>query len=590
MSYSLQTSNIEPYKSSFYDSGILGLSSYLAKTSRDASIISEMTDELKEIITCPLSGCIFKDPVICSDGNTYEKLAYQYYLSKQSKKIYEIIDNKEIQLFESPTTKEIISAHMIPNHHIKNLVEIILKTKPMLVEKQFYNLKPYYLFDDEFKNFLCNETYENLKNYFKIKLNDIIEGKDCTVAQLIFTCNDNELIKHLLCNSMDLNLSGPFETNPIHSAACLSNPEIIKFMINHLHVDMSKKDIFGNLATHYICEHQKITEEIYDVVTNNEFALEQNSQGLCNIHIISKYNNTWTNFIPFIRSCNLSYFNVPCKNGKYALHYICEFANAETINNAINLDIDLDIECSNDSNAADDFIRLNKKLSREEKRELTRQYLNKRVDIKELKKKRVAFLKVRDALLEDLNELYRLEKINKNINDTSQDNEKVLCPNEQVICSNEQVIYPNEQVICPNEQVICPNEQVICSNEQVICPNEQVICPNDASVNTCIDASLVCENNLEIKNYTHIIGVSNVTEDDMTDDDTNSNYDTSDNESEYEELLVTNFDESHFELDNITEDSSTNLLQDNVSDSNSRITELSTNSLDSVRIYENYSA
>lgn len=378
------------------------------------SVILSMQDNLEKIIKCPLSECIFSDPVIGPDGNTYERKAIQYFLVNESKKTYNNNnnqDNTEEILFESPITGELIPGNLISNTYIKNLVSIILQSSPELTKNQFYNSKPYYLFDKEFKELLCEDKYEKLKIYFKIKLNDVIEGKDKYVFQRLICCPDNELIKELLRNSEDYNIMTQIKA-PIHDAAVFSNPEIIRFMVKELNVDMTHQDIFKNLPVHYICGHQKITEEIYDIVTDETWSNEMNSEGLCPIHIIAKYNNNWENFAPFIMACNICCFNIPSKEGKYAIHYICEFAKFETIKNVIDLDIDLDVECLGKvkENAADDFIRLNEKLTREEKRDLTLQYLSKRVVIKKLREEKEAEIKAEILAREATERIIKMER------------------------------------------------------------------------------------------------------------------------------------------------------------------------------------
>lgn len=67
------------------------------------------SDEMKKALTCPISYNIFVDPVICSDGHTYERKYIEDWLE---------ISNK------SPMTGLIIfSRHLYPNHLVKSMLK-----------------------------------------------------------------------------------------------------------------------------------------------------------------------------------------------------------------------------------------------------------------------------------------------------------------------------------------------------------------------------------------------------------------------------------------------------------------------------------
>jgi hypothetical protein len=466
------------------------------------SVTLDLQNNLDSVIYCPLTNCIYHEPVIGPDGYTYEKKAIQYYLVNESKIN---TDGKEM-LFKSPITGKSMPGTLIANNTVKSLVALVLSSSPDLQYCQFLTSKPYYLFDAEFKSILCQGKYEDLVMYFRILLNDIIEKKDMTVAQLIFNCKDNELVKHLLSNSEDVNLQGPLEKFPLHDAAIYSNPEIIAFMINELKVKYLIKDILGNLAVHYMCEHQKITPEIYNIVASAETADIKNSEGLCPIHIISKYNNDWKNFAPFIQACNSYHFNIASNEGRYALHYICEFANFDTIRRVIDLDIDLDVECLGDNkdSVAEDFIRLNAKLQREQKRTLILKYLKKR---KAIKNKKIFMDQMESyyAVLDELKQKFEIKNI----------------------------------------------------------------------VN-------------EINQLTDVVKVDSESENEGSDSESDTYSESSCDEYE----TITNFDEDHFDLDNITENSGSEGSEHCNSFNNSRVIEICdsglTKNLSGIQIYDNY--
>jgi hypothetical protein len=67
------------------------------------------SEEVMKALTCPISYNVFIDPVICSDGHTYERKYIEDWLE---------ISNK------SPMTGEIIfSRHLYPNHLVKSMLK-----------------------------------------------------------------------------------------------------------------------------------------------------------------------------------------------------------------------------------------------------------------------------------------------------------------------------------------------------------------------------------------------------------------------------------------------------------------------------------
>lgn len=67
------------------------------------------SEEIMKALTCPISYNVFKDPVVCSDGHTYERKYIEDWLE---------ISNK------SPMTGMIIfSRHLYPNHLVKSMLK-----------------------------------------------------------------------------------------------------------------------------------------------------------------------------------------------------------------------------------------------------------------------------------------------------------------------------------------------------------------------------------------------------------------------------------------------------------------------------------
>jgi len=72
------------------------------------------SDDLKKYLTCPISYNLFIDPVVCSDGHTYEKYYIEEWLEMNNK---------------SPMTGEYLtSKELIPNYLIKSMLNNMKRT------------------------------------------------------------------------------------------------------------------------------------------------------------------------------------------------------------------------------------------------------------------------------------------------------------------------------------------------------------------------------------------------------------------------------------------------------------------------------
>ena len=72
---------------------------------------------------CPLSGSLFQDPVVCSDGHTYSRQAISSWMLENSK---------------SPlTNSRLTNGLMIPNYHLKRLLDQFRKQLVELCSNKF---------------------------------------------------------------------------------------------------------------------------------------------------------------------------------------------------------------------------------------------------------------------------------------------------------------------------------------------------------------------------------------------------------------------------------------------------------------------
>ena len=65
-------------------------------------------DEIDDIITCPITMVVMREPVVADDGHTYERRAITEWVKRKG---------------TSPLTRERMSSHFVPNMAIRKMIE-----------------------------------------------------------------------------------------------------------------------------------------------------------------------------------------------------------------------------------------------------------------------------------------------------------------------------------------------------------------------------------------------------------------------------------------------------------------------------------
>jgi hypothetical protein len=71
-------------------------------------------DEIDDIITCPITMVVMREPVVADDGHTYERSAITEWVRRKG---------------TSPLTRERMSSHFVPNMAIRKMIERLKSTK-----------------------------------------------------------------------------------------------------------------------------------------------------------------------------------------------------------------------------------------------------------------------------------------------------------------------------------------------------------------------------------------------------------------------------------------------------------------------------
>jgi ankyrin repeat protein len=272
---------------------------------------------IENIITCPITYKIFKNPVIAEDGITYENNEIFGWLK---------INNK------SPITREVISNNLIDNVCIKQLVDIFLSEYPEYLEKQFnYS---FLNFKDECINYVKNKNFHKLLEYVEFDLSDYNFTHD-----LFKDCKDEKILKHVIDNTIDLECEDNEELRPIHFICRDSTPEIIKYIIDK-GVDLECETYFKCRPIHYICEYS--TPEMIKYIIDKGVDLECETYFKCRpIHYICQYSTP--EMIKYIIDKGV---NLECDDddGYKPIHLICQSSTPEMIKYIIDKGVDLECE------------------------------------------------------------------------------------------------------------------------------------------------------------------------------------------------------------------------------------------------------
>ena len=87
----------------------------LNTTSISETTINSLPDHVQTIITCPLTQQIMSDPVIDSQGNTYERSAIEQWIATRSPAT-------------DPINRQPITNQLIPNMAIRSLIQLYIPT------------------------------------------------------------------------------------------------------------------------------------------------------------------------------------------------------------------------------------------------------------------------------------------------------------------------------------------------------------------------------------------------------------------------------------------------------------------------------
>jgi hypothetical protein len=318
---------------------------------------------LLQYLTCPITNLIFCDPVLADDGNFYEFMAIKNHLSRSN---------------ISPITGEKLGNTLIRAGGLKKMTDEFLLNNPEYKTDQFLFKKPFSLFTKEFLDNLKEGKYDKLNDFTSILLNTEI-GKETLFVHVCKLCPD-DVIKHIIDNSIDFDVCDMSKLKPLHIACRYTSNDVIMHLVKK-GVDINSLSVYGESPLVYLLKYKK--KEEY-----NSIILEFLEMG-ANINISDKRGSGPAHCLIDIgdydmlkifieKGLNISVNTFKNQDG---LLNLVQFAfmrspNVDIISYLIDLNISLDVDI-NSVVSNEHFIYCNRNLSKIQKQQMVLKYLTK---------------------------------------------------------------------------------------------------------------------------------------------------------------------------------------------------------------------
>lgn len=219
-------------------------------------------------LTCPITGQIFKDPVMAEDGYIYEKTAIKDWFRENN---------------TSPLTNLEISKTLNKCYTFNAIVEEYLQFHPQERDKQ-YKLSTDHLDNvQKIKSIINKKKFNKLLKYRKFDLGTFYETNQILT---IIDC-ENKIIKHIIDNVLDIDAKNYNGFGLLHLCAKYGKSDIILYLINK-GVKLEEETNYGNRPIHIIAKYA--SSDVLKYIINKEVSLDcKNIFGCKPIHVICKY-------------------------------------------------------------------------------------------------------------------------------------------------------------------------------------------------------------------------------------------------------------------------------------------------------------
>lgn len=259
-------------------------------------------------LICPITTLIFEDPVVASDGYTYERKAIVKWL----------VDHDT-----SPLTRDYISNSLLSNEVIKTVVQQYKKKFPD------YGLLSYSSDKEFLLKSLLKSDFSQIKNYKQFDLNDMFKTEIdniCIVEHIFSKCKDSNVLKHFVNNCLDIYASNNNGEGIIHFICryCEKNKKKSLDMYDHIvskNICLNVEDKKGRIPLHYIITYSTRLDIALDLINRTDNLNHATKSGKTALHYACKYG--CAEIIKMLIDKNV-YLNCITKKKCTPLHYICE--------------------------------------------------------------------------------------------------------------------------------------------------------------------------------------------------------------------------------------------------------------------------
>lgn len=310
-------------------------------------------------ISCPITGLVFLDPVIVSDGHIYERHAIEIWLSTND---------------TSPITREIVEKKIVPAHSIKSIISKLLEQNPTLKKKQYEpSTIDHSTNNDTVKQIISTKKYQQLKfiknfnvtlltdtrlkcnngsdgsmifyifNYAPIDIQKYVIDNCDTIGSNKMTNNGYTIIRHIIRYASLEIIKYVFDnrkvgidivvdsrnSRPIHVACKYRDDDIIKYLMSLDNIDLECETKKLHRPIHFLCMNKQITTSLLDFFIKNGVKMNVPSFGNnVPLHIICRNLDACTKFqdLQKIMIVIDNSKDLECKddNGLGIIHKICK--------------------------------------------------------------------------------------------------------------------------------------------------------------------------------------------------------------------------------------------------------------------------
>jgi ankyrin repeat protein len=268
----------------------------------------EITDEKIELLKCPLSKKIFKNPIIIKN-KIYEKNEFfimihnKYQSNYNSGCVDDAIDYYFKHIYNYPdiysNNIDLSDKDNINNYHNIDYFkqDMFSSFYNNMEKKRFQNLKNKNFDENKFNIFdLLQKLIEEYTNLNLLPKEEIYNFNFPLVSYIYNIMSDpednNNLIKDII-SSNGINKIFNYEKNEylIHLICKYSNLEVLKYVIDK-NIDLNVKNIDGNKPIHYICKYARFEMLKYIVEKGIKIDLNEiNDNGESCLHLAFKHSS-----------------------------------------------------------------------------------------------------------------------------------------------------------------------------------------------------------------------------------------------------------------------------------------------------------